>query len=193
MKVKVGISNRHIHLKKEDLEILFGKNYKLTKRNDLSQINEFASNETVSVKSEKNEIKNVRVLGPTRNYSQVEISKTDSYVLKIKPPIRESGQIKGAPTVLVLGPRGKVLIPVIIANRHIHINTNEINNYNLKDGDEVKIKIEGEKGGILENVKVKSKDTYVYELHLDTDDANAFLLKNGDEVEIIKEYNDGRN
>ncbi len=188
MKIKVGISNRHVHLKEEDLISLFGKDYALTIKKPLSQIGEYASVETVSIKTDKATIDNVRVLGPVRNYTQVEISRTDAYKLGINPPVRESGNLKDAETVEIIGPEGSVIAKesTIIAERHIHINTNELEQYGLQNGEVVRIKIDGIKGGIINNVKIKAKDTYTFELHLDTDEGNAFLLNNGDIVDIIK-------
>lgn len=185
--IKVGISNRHVHLTKEAAQQLFGYE-NLTEVKDLSQIGEFASNEFVTIKTKDAEINNVRVVGPTRNYIQVEITKTDAYKLRINPPVRESGDLENSETVTLIGPKGQLeaVCSTIIANRHIHINTKDIEKYNLKDGQIVSIKINGEKSGIINNVKVKSSNTFTFELHLDTDDANAFLLNNGGIVEIIK-------
>lgn len=181
MKLKVGVSNRHIHLKQEDLDILFGS--ELTKRNDLTQPNQFAANETLTIKTDKDEIKNVRVLGPVRNYTQIEISKTDAYKLGLNPPVRSSGDLEGSEVVTLIGPNGSIKTNgCIIADRHIHITNTDKEKYNLSD--KVKVKIDGEKKGVIE-VNVKTSSEAYFELHLDTDDANAFLLKNGDEVEII--------
>ena len=189
MEINVGISNRHIHLKKEHKDILFGENYELKIKKELSQHGQYACEETLTIKTDNGEIKNVRVLGPLRNYTQVEISKTDAYTLKINPPVRESGDLKGSETVMLIGPNGTLEAKesAIIASRHIHINTNDLEKYNLTNNEKVKIKIFGEKGVILDNVKIKSDETYTLELHIDTDDANAFLLKNGDIVKIEKE------
>ena len=188
MKVTVGISRRHIHLTNTDINKLFGNGYELTKLRDLSQKGQFASNELLTIKTDKGEIKDVRVLGPARNYTQVEITKTDSYILGINPPVRESGDLNNSETVTIEGPNGTIIATnsTIIANRHIHINDEELKLYNFKSGEKVKIKIMGEKGAVLENVVIKSDPSFTFELHLDTDDANAVLLKNKDEVEIIK-------
>lgn len=181
MKVTVGVSNRHIHLKQEDLDILFG--CELTKRNDLNQPNQFASNEVLTIKTDKDEIKNVRVLGPVRNYTQIEISKTDAYKLGINPPVRTSGDLENSEEITLIGPNGSIKTNgCIIADRHIHMTKTDKEKYNLSSA--VKVKIDGEKKGIIE-VNIKTSDEAFFELHLDTDDANAFLLKNGDEVEII--------
>ncbi len=181
MKITVGVSNRHIHLTQNDLDILFGK--ELTKSKDLKQPGQFASNEFVTIKTIKSEITNVRVLGPVRDYTQVEISKTDAYKLGINPPVRSSGNLKDAETVTLIGPNGTIVTnSCIIADRHIHITYDEKQKYNIPD--KVNIKINGEKKGIIE-VNVKPSQEAFFELHLDTDDANAFLLKNDDEVEML--------
>ncbi len=187
MKVKIGISNRHLHLCQEDFDRLFGKNHTLTKRNDLVQPNEFACQETVTLKKEKGIIENVRVIGPLRPYTQVEISKTDSYKLGIDPPIRNSGDLTGASLITIVGPAGSVTKEcAIIANRHLHISQTDRRLLGLNNLSEVKIKVSSEKGGFMDHVKIK-EGNYKLEIHLDTDDANAFLLSNNDEVELIIE------
>lgn len=188
MKVKVAISNRHVHLSKNTKDILFGSDYELTKRNDISQIGQYACNETVTIKTEKNEMKNVRVLGPLRAYDQVEVSKTDSYFLGINPPVRDSGDLENSETVTIIGPKGEVVAKnsTIIAIRHIHIDPKTSEELGLKNHDIVKAHINSIKGGDIENVLIKCDPSYVYEMHLDTDDGNAFFLKNGDEVEFEK-------
>ena len=186
MEIKVGVSNRHIHLNKEDLTYLFG-DIDLEKRNDLSQTGEFASTLTLTIKTDKGELENVRILGPIRLYTQIEISKTDAYKLGINPPVRSSGETyKSAPITLV-GPNGELKLDegCIIANRHIHLTKQDREKYNLENVDKVKVLVEGEKGGLLDNVYLKENESYVFEFHIDTDDANANLLKTGDSVKII--------
>jgi len=185
MKVSVGISNHHVHLSEEDYKILF-KSQEMEIRNMLNQPGQFASNLVVDVVGPKGELKGLRVLGPCRSYTQVEVTKTDSYKLGINPPVRDSGDLEGASLLTIIGPSGTVERESgIIATRHIHVNEEIRKEQGLEGVSEVKIKINGEKGGILENVRLKdSKESY-FEMHLDTDDANAFLLKNNDEVEII--------
>ena len=187
MKVSVGVSNRHVHLTKEVLNFLFGTEELIVDK-ELTQKGEFASTFRVTLKTEKNIIENVRVLGPCRNYNQVEISKTDAYALGINPPVRESGDLMGAEKITLIGPNGEITLSnsVIIPSRHMHISKEESKKYNLKDKSVVRVKINTEKPGIIENVIVKESDNYTFELHIDTDDANAFLLKNGDIVEIIE-------
>lgn len=181
MKITVGVSNHHVHLKQSDLDILFG--CELTKKSDLKQPGQFASNEVLTIKTDKAEINNVRVLGPVRDYTQVEISKTDAYKLGLNPPVRSSGCLDNSEIVTLIGPKGTIKTSgCIIADRHIHITYEDKEKYKLPD--KVNVKIEGEKPGIIE-VNIKPSNVAYFELHLDTDDANAFLLKNNMEVEII--------
>ncbi len=187
MKVSIGVSNRHVHLKKEHLYILFGNDYELEKKSDLNQPGQFSSTALVTLKTNKSEINNVRVLGPVRSYTQVEISKTDAYKLGINPPIRNSGDLKNSSSILIVGPKGSVQIEegCIIATRHIHILPSQIRMYGLEGKEKVNVKISGEKGGIITNVYLKVSEDSYFELHLDTDDANAHLVKNGDIGEIL--------
>lgn len=187
MKVSIGVSNRHVHLTKEHLEILFGEGYELQKKVDINQPGQFAATDLVTIKTPKSEIENVRILGPIRPYTQVEISKTDAYKLGLNPPIRDSGDLKGSSPITIIGPKGTIDIEegCIIANRHIHILPNQMKSYGLEGREMVSVKINGEKGGILANVKLKVSEEAYFELHIDTDDANAHLIKNGDIGEII--------
>ena len=187
MKVSIGVSNRHVHLNHEHLNILFGENYELEKKNYLNQPGQFSTNSLVTLKTSKDEINNVRVLGPIRNYTQVEISKTDAYKLGINPPVRNSGDIGGSAGITIIGPKGKIDLKegCIIATRHIHILPSQVKAYNLEGIEKVNVKINGEKGGIITNVYLKVSDESYFEMHLDTDDANAHLVKNGDIGEIL--------
>lgn len=187
MKVNIAVSARHVHLSRKDLDSLFGKGYELTVRIPLSQTGEFASEEKVTIQGPKGEIQGVRVLGPVRTMTQVEVSKTDAYHLGIQPPVRESGDLEGSSPIVIVGQKGTIHLSsgTIIANRHIHLNQIDAEHYGLKNGSKVKVQVFGEKGGILDNVYVKIKDSFVCELHLDLDDANAHFLKTGDEGEII--------
>ncbi len=185
MKVMVGISNRHVHLCEDDYKILFG-DIPLTKRNDLKQPGMYACNETVTIKGSKKEINNVRVLCPLREYTQVEVSKTDSYTLGVTPPVRNSGDLFDAYPITIIGPKGEITRNAcIIATRHIHISKSDRIKHNLIDIEKVSVKLSGEKSGIIDNVYIRESDEAFFEMHLDTDDANAFLLNNDDEVEII--------
>lgn len=187
MKISIGVSNRHVHLTKAHLEILFGENYELEKKNDLTQPGQYASTALVIIKTSKSEIDNVRVLGPVRPYTQVEISKTDSYKLGLNPPVRNSGDLESSSPITIIGPNGSVNISegCIIAARHIHLTKDHIKMYKLEGKEVVNVKLSGEKGGIITNVYLKPSDEAYFELHLDTDDANAHLIKNGDIGEII--------
>ena len=187
MKISVGVSNRHVHLKREHVDILFGENFELEVKKELTQPGTFASNQVVTLKTDKGVIENVRVLGPLRDYTQVEISRTDAYKLGLNPPVRNSGDLSGSEIVTLIGPKGEVTIKegCIIATRHIHLSEEHIREYNLEGREKVSIKVNGEKGGILDNVYLKVLPNSYLELHLDTDDANAHLIKNGDIVEII--------
>lgn len=188
MKVNIGVSARHVHLSKEDLEILFGEEYELTKKVDLSQPGQYACNEQVVIKGEKGSIERVRILGPVRSKTQVEISKTDSFTLGVKPPVRNSGDLDGAYPITIIGPKGEITRDAaIIASRHIHATSEDAKRLGFEGKEFVSIKVGGEKKGILENVYVRISEDFKLEVHLDTDDANAFLIKNGDETELIVE------
>ena len=185
MMVSVGVSNRHVHLCEEDYKILFG-NEDLTVKSYLNQPGEFASNSVVTIKGEKGMIEKVRVLGPLREYSQVEISRTDSYKLGVKPPIRTSGFLDDASEITVIGPNGSITKNIcIIANRHIHVDKDILKAKGLDGVREVSVLIENEKGGIMNHVYLKETPHAYFEMHIDTDDANALMLKQNDEVEII--------
>ena len=189
MKIKTGVSNRHVHLTKETIEILFGKNYKLEIQKELSQKGQFASTSLVSIKGPKGSIENVRILGPARDYDQIEISKTDSFKLGINPPVRNSGDLKGSSPITLIGPNGQIDLKegCIIPTRHIHISFEDLEKLGFKNNDKVYIKIDGEKPAILSNVYLKASEDANLELHLDTDDANANLIMQGTEVELERE------
>lgn len=186
MKVILGVSNRHVHLTQKDYQTLFDE--PMNKVKDLRQPGQFASDKFVSIKNGDKIINHVRILGPFRNYTQVEISKTDAYTLKLDPPIRTSGDIEGSSPITIIGPKGELHLNqgCILANRHIHISKEEVKKYNLEGVKKVKVKIEGEKGGILNNVHLKVLDPSLLEMHIDTDEGNAFNVKTGDELEIIE-------
>lgn len=190
--INIGISNRHVHLTHEHVAILFGEGYELTKRNDLSQTGQYACNETVTIKTEKNEISHVRVLGPVRNYTQVEISKTDAFTLGLNPPVRESGDVKNSESITLIGPKGEVTLEegCIIATRHIHTNPNDIKKLGLDGIKYVDVKIPGLKGGILHHVSIKVDPSYILELHLDTDDGNAHLITRDTKAIILGASNE---
>lgn len=190
-KVPVGISNRHLHVTQEDLETLFGKGYQLTQKKPLSQPGQFASEETVTLIGPKNAIKNVRILGPVRPQTQVEISRTDSFTLGINPPVRDSGSISGTPGIIIEGPKGRIELKegVIIAQRHLHLHTDEAKELNLNDQDRIAVRFEGERSVVFNNVLIRVGPKFAKDLHLDLDEANAAGLSNGDLGTIIRSNN----
>lgn len=186
--IKIGVSQRHIHLSREDLDILFGKGYELTKKKTLMG-REFASNEVVTlVGPSLKAIPNVRILGPVRSKTQVEISRTDTFVLKVSPPVRPSGQVEGSERLVVVGPKGSIYLKegVIIANRHIHLTPEYAQQQGICDNDYVDVMVEGVKPTKFYDVQVRVREDFNVEMHIDTDDANSAGLKNGDIVTIVK-------
>ena len=187
----VGISNRHIHLSREDLDTLFGKGYELTPIKDLSQPGQYACKELLTIIGPSmRPIENVRVLGPIRKESQVEISVTDSFVLKVKPPVRESGSLEGSAPITIIGPKGIVTLKqgCIIANRHIHMSPADGARFGVKDGDYITVDaFSGTKRTRWFDVQVRVSDKFCLEMHVDTDDANAVGFKNGSTVTMVKD------
>lgn len=186
-KVPVGISNRHIHLSQEHIEVLFGAGHSLTKTKDLSQPGQFACEETVTLIGPKGTMPGVRVLGPARKATQVELSATDTFKVGVKPPVRDSGALDGTPGIEIEGPKGRVQVDqgVIIAARHIHMTPDDAAKYSLKDKDHVRVAVPGPRGGILEHVLVRVNPEYALDFHIDTDEGNAFGLKNGQELDVL--------
>lgn len=186
MKIEIKVSARHIHLCEKDYKLLFG-DLPLTKYVDLTQPGMFAANEKVSLITESGRIDNVRIVGPLRNYTQVEISKTDAYKLKLNPPVRNSGDLENSEDIWIEANGNRILAKssCIIATRHIHIRIDELEKYNLENNQKVSVRVNSEKGGILDNVYVKATTEAAYEMHIDLDDANANLLNNGDFGEIL--------
>lgn len=186
--VPVGVSARHIHLTQEHVETLFGEGYHLTKKKDLMG-GQYACNETVTVVGLKlRAIENVRVLGPVRKASQLEISATDAMKLGVAAPIRESGNVAGSAPVAVVGPKGVIYLKegCIIAMRHIHMSPADAMAAGVKDGDIVSVKADNERGTVFNQVKIRVNDSFTLEMHIDTDEANASKIKTGDMVTIIK-------
>ncbi len=185
----VGVSGRHIHLTQEHLEILFGPGYTLTPLRFLNQPGQFAAEETVTIVGSKGSIGRVRILGPVRNQSQVELSVTDGYTLGINLPVRDSGDIEDSSPIILEGPEDELELSqgAIIAKRHIHLNTEEAEEYGLEDNDLVTVESQGERGLIFKNVLVRVRDSYVGEFHIDTDEANAAGLITGEYVKIMSQ------
>ena len=188
-KVLVETSARHVHITEEQIEILFGAGAKLTHKKDLSQPGQYACKELLTIVGPSlRPIENVRVLGPLRKQSQVEISRTDSFVLKVKPPVRESGKLDGSAGITIIGPKGVVSLAegCIIANRHIHMSVEEGAAFGLKDGDYVTVEADGERRTRFYDVQVRVNEAFRLEMHIDTDDANAAGIGNGAKVRIVE-------
>lgn len=184
MKITVGISARHIHLTEEDYNLLFDEPINVERY--LNQPGEFASDKKVTIKHENNIIENVKIVGPFRTYTQVELPKSDAYKLKMNPPVRQSGNLEDAQNIIIMTDKNQIERKAcIIPARHIHITKEEREKYNLTK-DTYKIKVNGEKGGILDNVVITEREKSYFELHIDIDEANAFGLKPNDIVEIIE-------
>ena len=188
--IPVGVSNRHIHLSREDVDTLFGKGYELQPLKDLSQPGQYACKECLTIIGPSlRPIENVRVLGPVRSATQVEISRTDSFTLKVKPPVRESGKIAGSAGITIVGPKGVVTIKegCIIANRHIHMSPDDGARFGVKDCDYVDVDVDGQRRTRFYDVQVRVHEQFRLEMHVDTDDANAAGIGNGAVVHIVKE------
>ena len=188
-KVLVETSARHVHLTREHVDILFGKGYKLTPIKDLSQPGQFACKEQLTIIGPSmRAIEGVRVLGPERKKSQVEISRTDSYTLKVKPPVRESGDIAGSAPITIVGPKGIVTLDegCIIANRHIHMSLEEAERFGVVDGEYADVELCGERRSLFYDVQIRAHKDFRLEMHIDTDDANAAGVGNGFKAKLIK-------
>ena len=187
-KIPVGISGRHIHLSQNDLYTLFGKGYKLTPIKSLSQPGQFACKECLTIAAKKGCIEKVRIIGPTRNKTQVEILRSDAFKLGIKPVLRLSGDLKDTPGVTVIGPEGAVILNegAIVAQRHIHFNNLQAKERGFKNGDIVSIRTRGERSAVLENVSVRVGDNGYLDCHIDQEEANALGLGPKDFIEIIR-------
>ena len=185
--VPIGVSARHIHLTQADVETLFGKGYQLTKKKELMG-GQFASNELVTIVGLKlRAIENVRILGPVRKASQVEISATDAVKLGIKAPIRESGKIEGSAPIAIVGPCGVIYLKegCIIASRHIHMSPADATAAGVKNGDVVSVKVDNERATTFNNVLIRVDPSFTLEMHIDTDEANAAKISTGMKAEIV--------
>ncbi|MFB9329780.1 phosphate propanoyltransferase [Paenibacillus aurantiacus] len=185
--VPVGVSARHIHLSQEHVEVLFGEGAQLTEMKPLSQPGQYAANEQVAVIGPKGTFPKVRILGPARKATQLEVSRTDAFALGINPPVRESGNIEGTPGITIKGPAGEVTIAegVIVAARHIHFHTDDAERFGIADKQRLTVRLQGERGLVLENVIARVSPEFALDLHIDTDEANAAGAKTGDMAEII--------
>ena len=188
-KIMVETSARHVHVTKEDLAILFGEGYELTKKKDLSQPGQFACEERVAVVGPKSQFPAVSILGPERKQTQVEISASDARAIGVTAPVRESGDLAGSGACRIIGPKGEIEISegVIIAKRHIHMTPAEAEEFGLRDKDVVSVKIDSpERSLIFGDVVVRVSDSYALAMHIDTDESNAVLAGRDVWGEVIK-------
>ena len=188
--IPIGVSNRHCHLSREDMDRLFGPGSELTWKKDLGQPGQYAAEETVSIQGPKGRIDRVRVLGPLRSQTQVEISVSDGFALGVTPPVRESGQLNATPGIEIIGPKGSAMIDsgIIAAQRHIHMTPETAALFGIEDKALVCVEVGDPKarGAVLQNVLVRVSDQYALEMHLDLDEANGLGLRNGDCARLVK-------
>jgi len=186
-KVPVGLSGRHIHVSQEHLEKLFGKGYQLTEYKVLSQPGQYACTEKVDLVGPKRTIKGVRILGPVRKETQVEILRSDGFVLGVNAPVTDSGGLEGTPGIKIVGPKGEVDLEkgVMVAGRHIHMTPEDAKEYEVKNGQRVKLRAGGKRGVVFENVLVRVSTKFALDCHLDLEEGNAAALSNGDMLELI--------
>ncbi|WP_438432523.1 phosphate propanoyltransferase [Gorillibacterium sp. sgz500922] len=185
--VPVGVSARHIHVTQQDLETLFGPGAELHVMKDLSQPGQFAAEEQVAVIGPKGKFEKVRILGPVRKATQLEISRTDSFAIGVKAPVRESGDIAGTPGIKIVGPAGEVELTegAIVAARHIHFHTSDAEKWGIQDKQLLTVRVNTERPLVFENVIARVSDSFALDFHIDTDEANAAGAKTGDLAEII--------
>lgn len=188
MLVSVGISNKHLHLSQEHLEALFGKGATLTETKPLSQPGQFATKELVHIVGPKGILENVRVLGPTRPETQVELAQTDARKIGINAPFRISGDLAGSAGCVLVGPKGYVVLGqgVMVAKPHLHLHTSQGKAMGIADKEIIDVYFKGVKEGALFNIVARVGDTGEMDLHLDTDEANAFQLANNQKVLAVK-------
>ncbi|HFU4060109.1 TPA: phosphate propanoyltransferase [Streptococcus suis] len=186
--IPLGVSNRHIHLSQRDADYLFGAGYQFNKLKELSQKGQYAYKECVTIAGPKGVIEKVRILGPSRQDSQVELLKSDCYKLGISAPLRLSGDIDNTPGCTVIGPKGSLQLTkgCIVAKRHIHMNSNDAKHFDVEDKQVVSLEIPGERGGVIHNVVVRVKDSFSLECHLDTEEANALGVTGLNKLRIVK-------
>lgn len=186
-KIPVGVSNRHIHLSAEDKETLFGAGYQLTPIKDLTQPGQFACKEYLLVAGSKGSIEKVRILGPERKETQVEILAGDCFKLGINAPLRDSGKLEDSPGVTLIGPKGSVILKrgVIIAKRHIHMTLEDANRLGVRDGESVTVSVGGIRGGSLSEVLIRAQENARLDFHLDTEEANALGVTGDSLVTIV--------
>ena len=187
MRLPIWISNRHIHLSPVDVEKLFGKWYQLTKLKDITQPGQFACNETVTLSGPRGKLEKVRVVGPTRKLTQIEIMLGDNFVLGTNAPVRISGEFTDGESVNIIWPAGEVYVSngLIASQRHLHCTTTEATDMGLKNWDLIRIKIPGPRGLIFEQVAVRARDDYALDFHIDIEEANAAWINAWSRGELI--------
>ncbi len=185
--ITVGVSNKHAHLTREQIDVLFGQGYQLTFLRNIKQPDEFVSNETISVEGPKGTLHGIRVMGPERAKAQVELTLTSSISIGVDPAVRISANVENTPAIKLIGPKGAYDLKegVIAAMRHLHMNPEEAEELHLSEGQQVMIESEGARGLIFKNVVVRIDPMYSLEFHIDTDEANGAGLKTGDQVRLI--------
>ena len=187
--IPVSVSNRHVHLDEPALSVLFGEGARLTHQKDLVQLGQYACRETVTLRGPKGEIDKVRVLGPLRRETQVEVSRTDCFKLGIPPVLKMSGDLDGTPGLTLVGPRGTLTLArgAIVAMRHLHVHTSQADVFGLHNGDSVSVITTGERPMVMMQVIVRVSDGALFEAHVDTDEANASGIRNDILCRIVKE------
>ena len=186
--IPMGVSNHHVHLSQADLNSLFGEGYMMTKNKDLSQPGQYACKETVIICGPKGAIEKIRILGPTRSKTQVEILTGDSFKLGVVSEVRLSGDLHGTPGITLIGPKGSIQTTegLIVAQRHIHMTPEDAQRFGVHDGQTVCIQVNGPRGGIYNNVAVRANDASALECHIDTEEANAMNINSLSKIKIIK-------
>ncbi|WP_068780899.1 ethanolamine utilization phosphate acetyltransferase EutD [Paenibacillus sp. GM2] len=186
--IEIEASGKHVHLCREDIDALFGKGYQLTKAKDLSQPGQYACKERVTLIGPKGSLHNVVVLGPERKASQVEVSLTDSVVLGISAPVRESSKLEGTPGVIIASGSNMIWLEqgLIAAQRHIHVKAEDAEKYNVKNGEIVQVKVYGKRPLIFDDVLIRVSPNYETYMHIDYDEANACGFTKGTKGKILK-------
>ncbi|MRH41128.1 phosphate propanoyltransferase [Aquibacillus halophilus] len=189
--IPVGVSNRHVHLSQEDINILFGKGYVLTSMKELSQKGQFAAVEQVNLIGSKGTIKRVRILGPSRDVTQVEVSKTDSFHLGLRPMVKLSGDLNDTPGIVIEGPKGTITLTqgVIIAKCHVHMSFDDAKIYQVTDGDRISLKSSQDRSVTFNEVIIRVNSNFSLDFHIDMDEANAGFITTGDYVTMVSKDN----
>jgi propanediol utilization protein len=187
-KIPIEVSNRHVHLSREHIELLFGKGYQLKIHRNLSQPGQFAAKEKVNLINRDKRIDNVRIVGPERDQTQVELSKTDAVNLNINAPLRISGYIEGTPGIVIEGHKGSIVLEkgVIVAKRHIHVSEEQAEKLGIKDKKHISIRINGEKETVYNKLLVRIGSNHNLAVHLDTDEGNAACINKKTFGKLIK-------